>query len=184
MTGQTKHLDERMRPPHRGLLRLLVLHSLLLGWCALAFVSVRPSAQQQQQQHQQQQQQQHHHHHQQAAAKVYNDDYAWEAQWWPVAFERVTDKTKPHAFELLGKPLVYWWNPVGKQWQATVDTCPHRLAPLSEGRVDGAGCIECPYHGASYWADVFDTNNTPIESCVYWYHYHLDRISKRKHTHI
>lgn len=147
-----------MRPTHRSLLRLLVLHSLLLGWCALAFVSIQPSARPQQHQH---------HMHQQAAAKVYNDDYHWEAKWWPVAFERVTDKTKPHAFELLGKPIVYWWNPVGKQWEATVDTCPHRLAPLSEGRVDETGCIECPYHGALTLSLTF----------------HLDRIETKLSAH-
>ena len=27
------------------------------------------------------------------------------------------------------------------------DSCPHRLVPLSEGRVAESGCIECPYHG-------------------------------------
>jgi len=26
---------------------------------------------------------------------------------------------------------------------------PHRLAPLSEGRVNAAGLLDCPYHG---WA--------------------------------
>ena len=27
-----------------------------------------------------------------------------------------------------------------------LDLCPHRLAPLSQGRVDPlTGCIECPY---------------------------------------
>ena len=31
-----------------------------------------------------------------------------------------------------------------------LDECPHRLAPLSEGRVDEAGQIECPYHGWTF----------------------------------
>ncbi|KAL3817146.1 hypothetical protein ACHAXA_006146 [Cyclostephanos tholiformis] len=45
---------------------------------------------------------------------------------------------------------------VATQWSALVDACPHRLAPLSQGRVDpDSGCIECPYHG---WA--FDTDGT------------------------
>lgn len=30
---------------------------------------------------------------------------------------------------------------------ALVDTCPHRLAPLSKGQVNGAGQLVCPYHG-------------------------------------
>ena len=33
-------------------------------------------------------------------------------------------------------------------WSVVLDACPHRLAPLSQGRVDAAtGCLECPYHG-------------------------------------
>lgn len=82
-----------------------------------------------------------------AAAKIYNADYAWREKWWPIAFEKVTDKGRPHAFQLLGTQVVYWYNHQAKQWQAAEDTCPHRLAPLSEGRVDETGCIECPYHG-------------------------------------
>jgi phenylpropionate dioxygenase-like ring-hydroxylating dioxygenase large terminal subunit len=35
-----------------------------------------------------------------------------------------------------------------------IDACPHRLAPLSQGRVDPVtGCIECPYHGWAFDAD-------------------------------
>jgi Rieske [2Fe-2S] domain len=30
------------------------------------------------------------------------------------------------------------------KWQAVRDMCPHRLAPLSEGRVDEHGNIQCP----------------------------------------
>jgi pheophorbide a oxygenase len=30
------------------------------------------------------------------------------------------------------------------------DACPHRLAPLSEGRIDEQGQIECPYHGWTF----------------------------------
>lgn len=80
-------------------------------------------------------------------AKVYNADYPWRERWWPVAFEKVTDKDRPHAFELLGTPITFYFNKVAAQWQAVLDTCPHRLAPLSEGRIDESGCIECPYHG-------------------------------------
>lgn len=36
---------------------------------------------------------------------------------------------------------------------AFVDRCPHRNVPLSSGRVDGAGCLECPYHGWRFGAD-------------------------------
>ncbi len=41
-----------------------------------------------------------------------------------------------------------------KEWSALVDACPHRLAPLSQGRVDPqSGCIECPYHGWAFDKD-------------------------------
>ena len=41
-----------------------------------------------------------------------------------------------------------------QNWSVMVDVCPHKLAPLSQGRVDAtSGCIECPYHG---WQ--FDVN--------------------------
>jgi nitrite reductase/ring-hydroxylating ferredoxin subunit len=41
-------------------------------------------------------------------------------------------------------------------WTAQVDACTHRLAPLSQGRVNPkTNCIECPYHG---WN--FDTDGT------------------------
>lgn len=46
--------------------------------------------------------------------------------------------------------------PLPTEWSVQSDVCPHRLAPLSQGRVDEAtGCIECPYHG---WQ--FDTDGT------------------------
>jgi len=70
----------------------------------------------------------------------------WKGQWYPVAVSAFTDKTKPNAFTLLGNPIVLWWDGV---WRCVDDTCPHRLAPLSEGRIDEDGRIECPYHG---WA--------------------------------
>lgn len=42
-----------------------------------------------------------------------------------------------------------WWEPGAAAWRVFEDRCPHRLAPLSEGRVNAAGLLECPYHG---WA--------------------------------
>ncbi|XVF69788.1 hypothetical protein PTKIN_Ptkin11bG0109800 [Pterospermum kingtungense] len=34
-----------------------------------------------------------------------------------------------------------------KEWKVFDDTCPHRLAPLSEGRIDQWGRLQCVYHG-------------------------------------
>lgn len=70
-----------------------------------------------------------------------------------MAFDSVTDKTVPHRLELLGEPLVLWWDHESKVWATMSDACPHRLAPLSEGRVDEDGQIECPYHGWSFTSE-------------------------------
>eukprot|EP00929_Paragymnodinium_shiwhaense_P089882 TRINITY_DN50091_c0_g1_i1.p1 TRINITY_DN50091_c0_g1~~TRINITY_DN50091_c0_g1_i1.p1 ORF type:complete len:624 (+),score=136.66 TRINITY_DN50091_c0_g1_i1:67-1938(+) len=82
--------------------------------------------------------------------------FSWRHQWYPMAFSKVTDKGLPHRLELFGEPLVLWWDGKAAAWRAMADRCPHRLAPLSEGRVDETGRIECPYHG---WTFDGDTGN-------------------------
>ena len=39
------------------------------------------------------------------------------------------------------------WRDGGDEWRVFADRCPHRQAPLSEGRVNEQGELECPYHG-------------------------------------
>ena len=39
------------------------------------------------------------------------------------------------------------WLDSGLEWRALRDECPHRLAPLSEGRVAEDGTLQCSYHG-------------------------------------
>jgi len=63
----------------------------------------------------------------------------WRQCWWPVAFTTDLDASKPSTFTLLGEKLVLWHD--GTAWQAFADRCPHRLAPLSEGRVNEDGCV-------------------------------------------
>jgi len=75
---------------------------------------------------------------------------AWLDQWYPVAFLRDLDRSRPSAFTLLGNDLVLWWDREGHCWQAFRDVCPHRLVPLSEGRINSDGHLECPYHGWSF----------------------------------
>ena len=75
---------------------------------------------------------------------------AWADQWYPVAFLRDLDRSRPTAFTLLGNDLVLWWDRAANSWQAFEDVCPHRLVPLSEGRINAAGHLECPYHGWSF----------------------------------
>jgi phenylpropionate dioxygenase-like ring-hydroxylating dioxygenase large terminal subunit len=69
--------------------------------------------------------------------------------WYPVFYLRDLDQAKPQAFTLLDINLVLWWDRAAQQWQALEDKCPHRLVPLSEGRIADDGLLECPYHG---WA--------------------------------
>lgn len=75
---------------------------------------------------------------------------AWRDQWYPVSFLRDLDRSRPSAFTLLGEDLVLWWDREGACWQAFTDVCPHRLVPLSEGRINSAGELECPYHGWTF----------------------------------
>ena len=69
--------------------------------------------------------------------------------WYPVHYVEDLDKTKPTKFTLLDRDLVIWRDRKAKSWRVFEDQCPHRLAPLSEGRIAEDGLLECPYHG---WA--------------------------------
>eukprot|EP00884_Botryococcus_braunii_P016056 jgi/Botrbrau1/3133/Bobra.0070s0105.1 len=42
--------------------------------------------------------------------------------------------------------LVVWKDGAG-QWRCFADRCPHRLVPLSEGRIEADGTLLCSYHG-------------------------------------
>ena len=75
--------------------------------------------------------------------------FDWKAVWYPVHYVEDLDKTKLTRFTLLDQPLVIWWDRQAETWRAFEDKCPHRLAPLSEGRIAQDGLLECPYHG---WA--------------------------------
>ncbi|MEO1508909.1 MAG: Rieske 2Fe-2S domain-containing protein, partial [Cyanobacteria bacterium J06633_23] len=75
--------------------------------------------------------------------------FDWSEAWYPVHYVEDLDKTKPTRFTLLGQAVVIWWEPTSQTWSVLADQCPHRLAPLSEGRINEAGQLECPYHG---WA--------------------------------
>lgn len=83
-------------------------------------------------------------------AAVGVDKFDWFNNWYPVSFPKFTDKVNPVPISILNKPLVLFYDHVSSAWRITDDVCPHRLVPLSEGRVDEKGCIECPYHGWSF----------------------------------
>ena len=71
--------------------------------------------------------------------------FQWTKQWYPLAVIDFLDPSRPNAVQLLGKELVLWRDGADK-WRCFEDFCPHRLAPLSEGRVESDGTLMCAYH--------------------------------------
>ena len=65
---------------------------------------------------------------------------------YPVAVVEFLDTKKPHPVQLMGKDLVAWLDTTTNQWNVFEDACPHRLAPLSEGRIEPDGTLLCAYH--------------------------------------
>ena len=70
--------------------------------------------------------------------------------WYPLYYLEDLDKSKLNTFTLLNQDLVIWWDKAGQSWRVFEDKCPHRLVPLSQGRVNEAGLLECPYHGWTF----------------------------------
>ncbi|MEE3716343.1 Rieske 2Fe-2S domain-containing protein [Tumidithrix elongata RA019] len=73
--------------------------------------------------------------------------------WYPIFYVEDLDKAKLATFTLLERDLVIWWDKQAQTWQVFADRCPHRLAPLSQGRITEAGLLECPYHGWAFTGD-------------------------------
>lgn len=78
------------------------------------------------------------------------EKFDWATKWYPVAIAADLQKDRPHAIHLLGNPIVLWWDRNAAKWQAFLDVCPHRLAPLSEGRIHESGDLQCSYHGWTF----------------------------------
>eukprot|EP00882_Tetradesmus_deserticola_P001685 GHRQ01001813.1.p1 GENE.GHRQ01001813.1~~GHRQ01001813.1.p1 ORF type:complete len:265 (+),score=67.45 GHRQ01001813.1:363-1157(+) len=91
-----------------------------------------------------------------AAGDAIAHNFDWKKQWYPVARPSQLDPSKPTATQLLGLDLVLWRDQQG-QWRAFRDACPHRLAPLSQGRIDDVtGNLYCNYHGGSSGCSASD----------------------------
>jgi phenylpropionate dioxygenase-like ring-hydroxylating dioxygenase large terminal subunit len=78
------------------------------------------------------------------------DRFDWQEVWYPVHYIEDLDKSRPTRFTLLARDIVIWWDQNENTWRAFLDQCPHRLAPLSEGRINAEGLLECPYHGWTF----------------------------------
>jgi phenylpropionate dioxygenase-like ring-hydroxylating dioxygenase large terminal subunit len=76
--------------------------------------------------------------------------FDWQEVWYPIYYLKDLDQTRPNTFTLLEKDLVIWWDKQQATWRVFIDKCPHRLAPLSEGRINEQGYLECPYHGWTF----------------------------------
>uniref|UniRef100_A0A0G4HYG1 Rieske domain-containing protein n=1 Tax=Chromera velia CCMP2878 TaxID=1169474 RepID=A0A0G4HYG1_9ALVE len=79
--------------------------------------------------------------------------FQWKRNWYPVAIETELDPNLPHQVTVLNEPYVVWRQPVSGEWLCFKDACPHRLAPLSEGRIDESGTLMCTYHGWEFASD-------------------------------
>uniref|UniRef100_A0A7N2KLE1 Rieske domain-containing protein n=1 Tax=Quercus lobata TaxID=97700 RepID=A0A7N2KLE1_QUELO len=75
------------------------------------------------------------------------EKFDWYSQWYPVMPIWDLDKRRPHAKKVIGLDVVVWWDRNEETWKVFDDRCPHRLAPLSEGRIDQWGRLQCVYHG-------------------------------------
>ncbi|TYK09955.1 protochlorophyllide-dependent translocon component 52 [Cucumis melo var. makuwa] len=73
--------------------------------------------------------------------------FDWYAQWYPIMPICDLDKRVPHGKTVMGIDVVVWWDKNESAWKVFDDLCPHRLAPLSEGRIDQWGRLQCVYHG-------------------------------------
>ena len=71
---------------------------------------------------------------------------AFPRQWWYPACASHELGREPHAITLMDQPLVLFRDRAGTA-HALVDRCPHRNVPLSLGRVDAEGTLQCGYHG-------------------------------------
>jgi len=73
--------------------------------------------------------------------------FDWLDQWYPFAPMCDLDPGAPHGKTVLGLSVVAWYDRGAGEWRVFDDACPHRLAPLSEGRIDDKGRLQCVYHG-------------------------------------
>jgi phenylpropionate dioxygenase-like ring-hydroxylating dioxygenase large terminal subunit len=68
--------------------------------------------------------------------------------WYPISPIEDLDPDRPTPMMILGIKIVVWKPRFSERYRVFLDRCPHRLAPLSEGRIDAkTGQLMCSYHG-------------------------------------
>jgi len=76
-----------------------------------------------------------------------DDAYQQMGAWVPVGSISCLEGLDPIKLILMGRQFVVWKS-APSTWSVLTDTCPHRMAPLSLGRIDPVtNCLECSYHG-------------------------------------
>jgi nitrite reductase/ring-hydroxylating ferredoxin subunit len=75
----------------------------------------------------------------------------YNGAWLPFGCISMFSHTEPNEVQVAGSTYVVWKAPsddIKAGWSVMQNVCPHRFAPLSQGRIDPkTGSIECPYHG-------------------------------------
>eukprot|EP00980_Cylindrotheca_fusiformis_P003916 scaffold869_cov150-Cylindrotheca_fusiformis.AAC.1 len=56
--------------------------------------------------------------------------------WIPVGSTSALKTLSPSTIEIMGEKFVVWNNSRSKKWSVLLDMCPHRLVPLSQGRIN------------------------------------------------
>ncbi|MFM7571564.1 MAG: Rieske 2Fe-2S domain-containing protein [Snowella sp.] len=77
-----------------------------------------------------------------------SSEFNFFQQWYPLSPLQDLKRDRPTPVTLLGMRLVIWKPQNADSFRVFLDQCPHRLAPLSEGRIDEeTGNLMCSYHG-------------------------------------
>ncbi|CAK9161991.1 unnamed protein product [Ilex paraguariensis] len=102
------------------------------------------------------------------------EQFDWFAHWYPIMPVCDLDKRKPHGKKVIGLDVVVWWDRNESEWKVFDDSCPHRLAPLSEGRIDQWGRLQCVYHGWCFggtgdckFIPQAPRDGPPVTSCMF-----------------
>ena len=67
--------------------------------------------------------------------------FDWHRHWYAIAALDALERDVPNAMTILGQRIAVWLDN-GLEWRALRDECPHRLAPLSEGRIAEDGTLQ------------------------------------------
>lgn len=115
------------------------------------------------------------------------DSRKFPRTWVPLASTYETDPDRPSPVEFLGQKYVCYRDN-NQQWVVMDDSCPHRLVPLSEGRINRASnSLQCSYHGWEFNSngdciripqaapDIEQTAMSSKRSCVASYPVHIEK---------